>query len=650
MRMFGRDRPERPLFRAAGAITGCVLAAATARAGDVTLPPVDVVASPIVEQNPVDPYSGSSATIGADQIRDQNSVDLPSAMRNTPGTEISRFDPVGSYAGDQGGRVFIHGLGAGAPGAEIQTYIDGVPVFSPVWGHPLLDTLPINGMSQIDIYKGPRPWINGDNWGSINLQTARPTQDGLHGDTQISGGMFGTAIEKADLYGRFDNVDFSLSEGFARSDGSRPNAEGQIGNVLGRIGVQFDENWRADLSFMYVNSVAHDPQSDEQPPVPATPHYDTQLGMVALSLSHDYGTVQGEVKVYTTVANSQWRDTTYGLTSVASNIYNADYSFQTSGVHWNEKTMPWTNGTVEFGVDYDQIQGHNTTEAPFPTPVDVESPVFQLTAPHVAIHQDIPLSDVWKLVPSAGVRLYLHNIFPNEVAPHAGLSLVSDNLTIYALYARGIHYPGLEVFEFSQLYPFFGESWRGLSAERDEHGEIGVKTTPFTGTHIDVNVFSDWVSKRYVFDFATGQDLNFGAYRSQGMELTGRQDIGRDWSVFAGWTVLTANEGMLPFMPHDTVALGVNGVIGPVRLAMDAQYRSWIWGLTDFRGAGIPSSEEKVDPFFVVNLRLSYPLPQLGRKGEVFLAVENLLDRRYAYTPGYPQPGTWAQVGISASF
>ena len=628
----------------AGAIHACPV-----QAQDATIPDVQVTASPIIQNVVIDPFSGSSARIGEDQIRDQNSIDLPSAIRNTPGTEISRFNPVGSYAGDQGGRVFIHGLGSGAPGAEIQTYVDGIPIYSPVWGHPLLDTLPINGISSIDIYKGPRPWVNGDNWGSINLTTARTSQDGLHGDGQLSGGMFGTVVQQGNLYGKFGAVDFSLSESFARSDGARSNAQGQIANAMGRLGFQLDEHWRADLRFLYVDSVAYDPQSTSAPYVPIAPHYDTRLGMISGALSHDYGTFKGEMKLYFTDADSHWRNTTYALAPQLSNVYNAEYKFQTMGARWHEEVSPWINGTVAFGIDYDQISGHNTTEAPFPTPVNVGSPVFQLTSPYVSVRQDIPLNDVWKLVPSAGIRVYAHNVFPTETAPHAGLSLVSDKLTAYASYARGVHYPGLEVFEFSQLYPFFGTTWRNLSAERDEHGEIGFKAKPFDGTRVDVSLFSDWVSKRYDFNFASGQDINFGSYRSQGMELAVRQAIGPNWSVFAGWTILTASEGNLPFMPHDTVTLGVNGSIGPVRLAVDAQYRTWIWGLTDFRVPG-GAMETKVDPFLVTNARLSYPVPALGQKGEVFMAIENLFDRRFSYTPGYPQPGIWAQVGVKASF
>ena len=104
---------------------------------------VTVTASPIIEENRIDAFSSTAAVVSADQMRDQNAVDLPSALRNTPGVEISRYDQVGSYNGNQGGAVYIRGMGASRPGSEIKTYVDGVPVYMGVWSHPLLDLLPM---------------------------------------------------------------------------------------------------------------------------------------------------------------------------------------------------------------------------------------------------------------------------------------------------------------------------------------------------------------------------------------------------------------------------------------------------------------------------------------------------------------------------
>ena len=71
--------------------------------------------------------------------------------------------------------------------------------------------------------------------------------------------------------------------------------------------------------------------------------------------------------------------------------------------------------------------------------------------------------------------------------------------------------------------------------------------------------------------------------------------------------------------------MGQNGKLGMIRLSVDAQYRSEVWALNRSRMIGSVNNE-KVGSFTVVNSRLSYAVPQLGKKGEVFVAIENLFD------------------------
>jgi len=56
----------------------------------------------------------------------------------------------------------------------------------------------------------------------------------------------------------------------------------------------------------------------------------------------------------------------------------------------------------------------------------------------------------------------------------------------------------------------------------------------------------------------------------------------------------------------------------------------------------------RVGGFGVLNLRAAWALPVLGRGGEVFAALKNLGDKRYAYRPGHPMPGRAGQIGISS--
>jgi len=164
-------------------------------------------------------------------------------------------------------------------------------------------------------------------------------------------------------------------------------------------------------------------------------------------------------------------------------------------------------------------------------------------------------------------------------------------------------------------------------------------------------VFQDNISNRYVYNLVYGQGTfyNFGSYRTNGLELSIKQELVHDWKVFAGLTLLDSSLGTLPYAPKNALTAGLNGKVGPVNVVVDAQYQAKAWALSLDRNA-LDTTTEQVGTFTIVNARLSYPLPSLGKKGEVFVAVENLLNRKYAYQPGYPMPGINGRIGLSASF
>jgi iron complex outermembrane receptor protein len=181
-----------------------------------------------------------------------------------------------------------------------------------------------------------------------------------------------------------------------------------------------------------------------------------------------------------------------------------------------------------------------------------------------------------------------------------------------------------------------------------------VKLTPIDATQIDISVFIDQVKNRYIFGFPPNvppppQFLNLGTYSIRGAEIAIRQNIGRHWTIFGGLTLLDPSIDNLPYTPSRAVTAGFNGQFGPIRLTVDTQYQSSVLALSRPRAAGAVNTEQ-VDSFVIMNARVSHQLPFLGKKGEIFVAMENLLDADYAYRPGYPMPGRWGQIGIAASF
>lgn len=104
----------------------------------------------------------------------------------------------------------------------------------------------------------------------------------------------------------------------------------------------------------------------------------------------------------------------------------------------------------------------------------------------------------------------------------------------------------------------------------------------------------------------------------------------------------------LPYVPKNAFNLAVTGYVGKFRISIDGQYQSSFYALNSNRNGTL--NTEKIDGFPVANARVFYPIPMLGKKGEVFAMVENLFNQKYSYRQGYPMPGTWGSVGLSASF
>ncbi|MFV0601960.1 MAG: TonB-dependent receptor [Brachymonas sp.] len=615
-----------------------------------TLPTIVVGASPIIEEVRVDPFSSVSAVVTEEQLRDQNAIDLTAALRRVPGVQTSRYNPVGAFGGSEGGGVFIRGMGTSRPGSEIKTYIDGVPFYMGIWSHPLLDLLPINGMQSITVIKSPQPQISGDNFASVNLETKRASEEGVHGDFRVSAGSFGTVAEQATLLGRHGDLDWMLAQGFARSDGHRSNANGKLSNVMGRIGIRLNDNWSTSTSFLYVDNKSRDPGSTLVAASAIPQQFNTEGGTISAEIAHTHQDWRGSLKVFGAQAKGSW------LNQPAPDGDTISKS-KMVGLRWKEQFSPWTGGTIIAGLDYDKISGDaQFNRVPPAANARFDIPTFKITSPYVALNHNITLNKDWSLLPSLGLRFYHSNHFPSKTAPHAGVSLISDKLTIFANVSRGVHYPGPEAATLSFNIAALGRSWEQLSAEELNHAEIGFKFSPTASTQIDASLFNDRVKNRYVFGFPPNVSpppkfLNLGSYRVKGAELAIRQEVTSNWTVFGGLTLLDPSISRLPYTPRRAFTLGINGKVGPVRVAFDAQHQSETWALSSSRTVGsVPKDTQKVDAFTVANMRLSYPIPALGKKGEVFLAVENIFDAKYAYRTGYPMPGRWGQVGLSASF
>ncbi len=600
---------------AIAALTG----ATCVNAQTASLQDVVIIAKPIVEEQRLDGQSTTSSVVGEEQLKDLNAADLASALRRTPGVAIARYNPVGSFGGDQGGAVFIRGMGASRPGSEIKTYIDGVPFYMPVWNHPLLDMLPMNGMSSVTVNKSPQPHITGNNFASIHLETKRPVQEGLTGNVRASVGKFSTTLEQADIAGKSDGLEYSFAQGYAKSNGHRANADGELNNAMGRVATKLNSNWTAGVSFLAVNTKAGDPAV-------ANDRYDIHANSISAFVTHQHADVNGEIRVYKNSGKTKW-------------VTGGNSEFTMDGVRWNESIKLAPDTRVIAGVDYDAMSGKTGMG---------DMPIFKITSPYGSVVRTSALNADWSLVSSATLRAYQHNYYASNTSPALGASLVSNTVTYYINASKGVNYAGLDGPALDSVG--LNDTWKNLKSEKADHVEVGAKFTPGDKTQVEVSVFKDRVSDRYYN--SAGSFYSTGAFSNQGGEVTWRQQLGAHWSAFVGASFLDPSISNLPYAPNRSYTVGVNGKAGPFKLAVDAQNQSDFYSLNWDRtnGGSSASNPNKLAGFTVVNARLAYPSAALGKRGEYFVAVENLTNTAYAYTSDRPMPGRWAQVGLVVSF
>lgn len=607
-----------------------------------------VIANPIIEGNEVDSYGASSTTVTQEQMDDLNAVDLGTALRRTPGVTISRYNPIGSFGGAEGGGIFIRGMGSSRPGGEIKTLIDGVPMYMSVWNHPLLDLLSIDSADSLQVHKSPQPQLFGNAFAVININPKRKTTEGFQTDLKMAGGSFGTFVEKAEHGGKIGGIDYYLGQSFRTSQGHRDHSDGQLTNYFGRGGLELGPNWDVSLFGLHTDNFARDPGIDGNEAATRNGEYETIATMGIASLNHAYEHADGSLKVFINTGQGNW----YDQRPPSKDLFN---TFRFSGVRFNENLRPWKGGELTFGIDFDVIEGDIEDENAAGVEGEWDGPTQRIFSPHAALSQLFGDRDSLYFIPSAGVRAYNHNEFDSELAPHAGLILGYKNTQFHTGYSRGVIYPGLEVALLSEYYmPALGESWKDLEAEILDHFEVGISQT-WERFRADLTLFWDYGKNRYLIVPPPPPPPTYasiGEYRTQGVEATLSFAPTDNLSLFLGITVLDSDVETLPYTPGATFSAGLNWrFLERFRLSLDSQYVSDMYVASQARRDGAVNTAQ-IDSYFLLNGKLAYDLPveSWGFGAEVFLAGENLIDEKYEYLPGYPMPGMNGMLGVAVRF
>lgn len=614
-----------------------------------TLENITVTARPIIEGNQTDTFGSVKTVITQDQLDDLNAQDLETALRLTPGINMSRFNPVGSFGGGEGGGVFIRGMGSSRPGAEIKMLIDGAPMFMSVWNHPLLDLMSIDITQNLEIYKSPQPQYFGNAFGVVNIVPKRKESDGFVTRAQVATGSYDTHVVKGEHGGKAGEWDYYLGGGYRESDGHRDNGDGELKNVYGRIGRKLSDHWDLTLFTLWNDNYANDPGAEGADDSLREGRYETRAWLTTATLSHKFEEAVGEIKLYRTKGEGDWLDQPTSTTGVTEDLFN-DFLFY--GVKAKETLNLGNNGKLLVGMDWDYTKGDYSQEYSDGTTDAWDGDHFDILSPYSALSRQFGPDDGLHVTPSAGLRYYEHSNFDSQWAPHAGVVAAYGPAEMHLNYARGVIYPGLEVEVMSQaVLPMLGESWEELNPEIVDHYEVGFTCAFSQYLTTDLTFFYEDGKDRYVIVPRPGQTPiydNVEAFTIRGMELTANWQPMDTLSFFTGITLLDPDPSDLPYAPETTISYGMNWrFLERFKLSLDGSYVSSVHVGSQTRKRNTENTDT-VDSYCLINGKLSYvlDLPTLKYQCELFVSGENLTNVNYEYQTGYPMPGANAMVGV----
>ncbi len=640
---------------------GCLLflcmlsapAAGQSKPAETSLEPVRVTASPIIEGNAVDRYAAEKTTVSQQQIDNLNAQDITTALRKTPGVNISRYNQIGAFGGGEGGAIFVRGMGASRPGAEIKTHVDGVPMYMSIWNHPLLDLMPVDPAGSVEVYKSPQPQHFGNAAAAVNIVPKEKRTRGFLTKTKIAGGSYDTFIGTAETAGKTERFNYYLGGGYRRSNGHRDHSEGEMQNAFGRFGYQLSRHWDVYAFGLFTDNFAEDPGEKGGSAETREGTYETRAFLTSLTLRHDYAGAEGYVKVYRNAGEGDWLNQPTETSGIREDLLN-DFTF--SGYKIRETISPWQGGELLAGLDWQKTEGDYRKYFSDGTTDHWDGHDFTLTEPYGALSHRFGEESGLHVIPSAGARYYDNSDFDGQWGPHAGLILGYDDFQFHTGYSRGVVYPGLDVVVFSEeVIETLGTSWKDLDPEIMDHYEAGVSFQFAKSARAELTYFYNNGKDRYVIIFPPPPPPvyeNVETYTTRGVETSFQAFPGEDITIFLGGTVLDTDPDDLPYSPEITVSSGVSWQFLPKwTIHLDGQYVDDMYVTSRARVSGAEDTAP-VDSYFLVNGKLSRAFELAGEEvsGSVFIAGENLTDTDYEYLPGYPMAGINGTAGISLAF
>jgi vitamin B12 transporter len=562
-----------------------------------------------------------------DQILEGSYTDLNQVLNAMPGVEAKKS---GSGFGS---RISIRGSGGG----NILVLINGRPANSSQYGGVDLDSIPLDTVARVDVFKPPVPvWLGpGGSSGAINIvladQSTQKKATSKNTRIGITGGSFGQAGVSVSRLMPLQAQQLRLTAAANHTDGRRTNSDRNSGSLSFQWDLPSSGTTTYDLNGRYYQSE----QGSPGPVYNLTPdaRQSYQKGSLDFRVKGLCGqTGDYDLKTYLDVTRLRDESQSGFVSTLDALVFGIknDTSWSAADDTWSVRL---SGHLAEDRIEHTLSGDHNREQA------------------SVGLQGDRTIA---AMTASLGARCDYTSDFHFQPAVNAGLSIPftpRSTAKINAGYA-------VNVPTYSQLYqPSHGsidqvrgnpgldvESVRTLSAGFN-HGFAKDRT-------LEITVFREETDDKIVYQ----QDMDLimrpvnidGAYR-QGIEtvanwkLTSSADMDVSYLWQQGRNRETDTE--LTYTPEHKFKVTLNWT-WPTKTRTETTVTSASGYFSDLEN----TAEKKVDGNTTVDLKLIQPVGFQRCRTELFVYFENLLDETYDVHYGYPDDGFRVTAGVNIDF
>lgn len=613
--------------------------------GVAALPDVTVTATPVTQEETVSPDGADRVLVSRDQLSVLNAQDLQTALRQVPGVSISRYAPIGSYGGAQGGSVYLRGMGTARPGGEVRTYTDGAPRGSGMWSHPLMDSMPVDFAESVAVQKSPHSARYADTFGAIDVETRHRREQGCEGEIDLGYGRYNTLLSAASAGLKEGPVDAYGGMSYKYSDGTRDHNKAILKSAFGRLGADLSDGEHLGFVYQRTDSKVEDP-GEEHRTTPRIDRFDLDTDLYVLRFDTGRESVNGFSLVYFERGQIDWWQDGLCKTPAGPMDGNAHTEWLNFGFRnlydWNVWKGLWLTGGLDVADEYGETETRNLRNGKVPFDADGR---LDTVSPYLGIRYDFSLAEDWTLTPSVGSRYYFHGKYNDEWSPDAALTLDwREQVQLFANGSRGVHYPGVYTRAVSPDY-----ARDTLDAETMDYVSGGAKVAVDETADLLVTVFH--TDARHRIDKTNRGYVNAGGMRATGVELSGHWRPTDALAFFAGLAYTNPETSPVSRLPRWTAtAGGAWQVCDWLKWTIDGQFIDEMYAYS-VRSSDEAAELRELDAGLLVNTRLAVPLASFTPfGGELYVALENLTNSDFEYYPGYPIGGIMWYAGCKFRF